>query len=110
MKNWIAPLLLGLALGLSQSASAEAVADMKAPAKWAPNKKTMEKNGRFHYLHVKKGKMECGDCHSDQAKDRMFLRASEAPPATLAAHVDRAECVDCHQGSKKPTWYAAKPR
>lgn len=110
MKNWIVPLLLGVALGLSQTAAADAVSDMKAPAKWAPAKRTMAKNGRFHYLHVKKEKMECGDCHSDQSKDRLFVRATESPPATLGAHVDRAECVECHQGDKKPAWYAAKPK
>ena len=110
MKKLLIPLLFGLAAALSPALAAESVADMKAPTKWAPTKKTMEKNGRFHYLHVKKQKMDCSDCHADESKDVMFLRNTEAPPATLTAHVNRAECTECHQGDKKPTWYGAKPK
>lgn len=82
-----------------------AVKDMKAPAKWQPDKRTTEKDGRFHYLHVKKEKMDCEDCHADASKDRFFLRNTEAPPATLAAHVNRKECQDCHQPKKKVVLY-----
>ncbi|MEO8653131.1 MAG: hypothetical protein ABI409_03305 [Ramlibacter sp.] len=110
MKSLLAILAFGVAAVMSQAVAAEAVADMKPPIKWAPAKKTMEKNGRFHYLHVKKQKMDCADCHADESKDKLFLRSNEAPPATLVAHVDRAECTECHQGDKKPTWYGAKPR
>ena len=53
--------------------------------------------------------MDCGDCHADASKDVLFVRNTEAPPATLSAHVDRAECLSCHKGKKKPTWYGAKP-
>jgi hypothetical protein len=110
MKSLIAILALGVAAALTPAIAAEAVADMKPPAKWAPTKKTMEKNGRFHYLHVKKEKMDCADCHTDASKDRLFLRNTEAPPATLTAHVNRSECTECHQGDKKLKWYGAKPR
>ena len=109
MKSLLAILAIGLAVTMTPAMSAEPVADMKAPAKWAPNKKTMEKDGRFHYTHVKKEKMACADCHSDASRDVLFLRNTEAPPATLGAHVDRAECIGCHQGKRKPTWYGAKP-
>ena len=110
MKSLLIAVALGLAALSAPALAAQAVADMKPPAKWAPGKKNMEKNGRFHYLHVVKQKMECSDCHADENKDLMFLRNTEAPPAPLAAHVNRAECLDCHQGTKKPTWYGAKPQ
>ena len=111
MKSLLAILALGLAVGFPPAMAADpiAVADMKPPAKWMPNKKTMEKDGKFHYTHVKKEKMDCGDCHADASKDVLFVRNTEAPPATLSAHVDRAECLSCHKGKKKPTWYGAKP-
>lgn len=110
MKSLLAILALGLAVGFAptMAADAVAVADMKPPTKWMPNKKTMEKDGKFHHTHVKKESMACGDCHSDVSKDALFLRSTEAPPAALFAHVDRAECLDCHKGKKKPTWYGAK--
>lgn len=110
MKRLFALLALGAALGCTGASAADpiAVADMKPPAKWMPAKKTMDKDGRFHYLHVKKQKMDCSDCHADASKDTFFLRNTEAPPPTLTAHVNRAECVECHQGKKKPVWYGAK--
>ena len=108
MKTLLISLACSLAALSMSTAIAEPVADMKPPAKWAVNKKTMAKDGRFHYLHVKKEKMECQDCHADESKDRMFLRSTEAPPATLAAHVDRTECMECHEGKKKPKWYGVK--
>ena len=110
MKSLIAILALGVAAALTPAMAAEAVANMKPQAKWAPTKKTMENNGRFLFLHVKKQKMDCADCHTDVSKDRFFLRNTEAPPATLTAHVDRSECTECHQGDKEPKWYGAKPR
>jgi nitrate/TMAO reductase-like tetraheme cytochrome c subunit len=110
MKRLLIAVALGVAAAAAPTLAAQAVADMKPPAKWAPARKTMEKNGRFHYLHVVKQKVDCSDCHADQSKDIMFLRNTEAPPAGLAAHVDRADCLECHQGAKKPTWYGARPQ
>lgn len=109
MKSLLIAVVLGLAAMGSPAFAGQSVADMKPPAKWAPARKNMEKNGRFHYLHVVKQKMECADCHADQNKDVMFLRNTEPPPAALVAHVNRAECVECHQGNKKPAWYGPKP-
>lgn len=112
MKSLIVTLALGLAFGLVPALAADptSVADMKAPAKWQPSKKTLEKDGRFHYTHVKKEKMDCEDCHADETKDALFLRGGEAPPATLKAHLARAECIECHQAKKKLVFYGAKPR
>ena len=110
MKRLLALLALGAVLGCTSAYAADTipVAEMKPPGKWMPAKKTMEKDGRFHYTHVKKQKMDCEDCHADTSKDRLFVRSTESPPATLKAHVDRGECITCHQGKKKPVWYGAK--
>ncbi len=100
-------MLLSAAVGIAVAADPQPipVKDMKAPTKWYPNKRTTEKDGRFHYTHVKKEKMDCEDCHADESKDRFFLRNTEAPPATLTAHVNRKECQDCHQAKKKLVFY-----
>ncbi len=100
-------LMLSASIGAAFAADPQPVAvkDMKAPAKWYPDKHTTEKDGRFHFLHVKKEKMDCEDCHADQSNDRFFLRNTEAPPATLTAHVNRKECQDCHQPGKKRVFY-----
>jgi len=110
MKKLLIIVALGLAAMVAPVLAAQPVGDMKPPAKWAPGKKNMAKDGRFHYLHVVKQKLECSDCHADENKDVMFLRNTEAPPAPLRAHVNRGECLECHQGSKQPTWYGAKPK
>lgn len=110
MKRLLIAVALGLTVAGAPTIAAQAVVDMKPPAKWAPAKKNMAKDGRFHYLHVVKQKMECPDCHVDESKDLMFLRNTEAPPAALKAHVNRSECLECHQGAKQPAWYGAKPQ
>lgn len=100
-------MVLSAAVGIALAADPKpiAVKDMKAPAKFYPNKRTTEKDGRFHYVHVKKEKMDCEDCHADESRDRFFLRNTEAPPSTLTAHVNRKECQDCHQPKKKLVFY-----
>ncbi len=109
MKSLLISLAFGLmAMALLGADAATPVSDMKPPAKWSVNKKTMAKDGRFHYLHVKKEKMDCSDCHANESRDRVFLRGTEAPPDPLSAHVDRKECLDCHSGNKKPLWYGLK--
>lgn len=112
MKSLLATLSLGVAAMFTPAMAAEplAVADMKPPTQWMPNKKTTEKDGRFHFTHVKKERMDCDDCHADEPKDDLFLRSTEAPPKELKAHVDRAECIECHQAKKKLVFYGAKPR
>lgn len=100
-------ILLSASVGAALAADPKPipVKDMKAPVKWHPEKRTTDKDGRFHYVHVKKQKMDCEDCHADESKDRFFLRNTEAAPATLTAHVNRKECQDCHQPGKKQVFY-----
>ena len=61
--------------------------------------------GKFHRVHIRKLKMSCGTCHSDQSNDVLFLRRNDVVPAAMPGQVDRKVCLDCHKSPRKPSWY-----
>ena len=71
----------------------------KAPL---PTNRSLAEGGRFHAVH--KGEdLGCGDCHSKDDVDPLFLRASESQGEK--GPVNREGCMDCHKSPKKPAWY-----
>lgn len=95
-----------LALALAPAFAADAPAAARPAA--APAKAGAKFNlARMHDAHVKKGGMECGDCHTDTQADLLVMKnyaASGTPP------VDRGACVACHRPPHKPAWYGAVPK
>ena len=66
--------------------------------------------GRFHRLHTRNLKLQCGSCHSSNTQDLLFLRRNEPVPANMPGQVNRKVCLSCHQTPGKPTWYGAAKR
>lgn len=103
MKRLMMLTLLGLSLVAGSVLAADAT-----PAKAAvvnAKTRTLEEKGRFHAVHARKEKLECGDCHGGGADDILFLRTGEFQGKE--GPVDRKECLACHQTPKKPVWYGA---
>ena len=89
-------------LALSVAAGPAIAADPPAKKPAATAKKSMAPNGRFHTVHTKKLKFDCGTCHGTGEADTLFLRTGEPQGA---GPVDRNVCLGCHQSPSKPTWY-----
>ena len=94
--------LMMLALLLSLAAGSAVAADAPSAKSAATAKKSMAANGRFHTIHTKRLKLDCGTCHGTGDADALFLRAGEAQGA---GPVDRNGCLACHQSPSKPAWY-----
>ena len=91
---------------------AGAVAAFSFAADAAPKKgvKSLDPaNGAFHQVHAKKLKLGCGDCHSKDVTDILFLRRNDVVPAAMPGQVDRKICLGCHTAPAKPAWYGLKP-
>lgn len=65
--------------------------------------------GAFHQVHAKKLKLGCGDCHSRDVTDILFLRRNDVVPAAMPGQVDRRICLGCHTAPAKPAWYGPRP-
>lgn len=109
MKRLMMLTLLGFSLAAGSVLAADATpAKATATAKVAvvnAKTRTLEEKGRFHAVHARKEKLECGDCHGGGADDILFLRTGEFQGKE--GPVDRKECLACHQTPKKPAWYGA---
>ncbi|MBI3376684.1 MAG: hypothetical protein HY017_33635 [Betaproteobacteria bacterium] len=95
MKRLFASLIIGVVLAALPAVSAA----QKAPAA----KKSLEQNGRFHQIHVKKFSMDCVACHKSERTDVVL----QVPRDRI---VDRQICLDCHREGSKPAWYGVASR
>ncbi len=95
---------------VASSALAAALALVAAGAAGAATKKGVTLSldpvkGYFHQTHVKTMKMGCGNCHSRDNPDVLFLRKDDVVPAAMPGQVNRAVCLGCHTKPSKPAWY-----
>ena len=113
MKTIALIILAGIALALPTLpvAAAEAKAS-PVSAKAAPGKKSMAEKGSFHAIHKLKEKLDCEDCHEEQAlpdatiKLRLHQPLAKGSPGPVSSE----SCHECHGKKQKKdvTWYAPK--
>ncbi len=105
MRRILSAAIIAAAVLAMPAASAD-----KAPAKSASRPAAANAmdpvKGSLHRIHTKTLKLGCNTCHSQEAKDVLFLRGAEIA-VSGANPVDRAACLGCHQSPSKPAWYGA---
>jgi len=101
MRTLITALALGLTLAMAPAYGADAPAKKKYPLTGKPS---MTVEGRFHKLHEKQEKLECGDCHEKVQEDVLYLRKDDRMSDALAkeGQADRKGCLTCHKPGYKP--------
>ena len=105
MRRLLSAVIIAAAMLAMPAMSADTAPKKAASKPVAPNAMDPVK-GSFHRIHTKKLKLACDTCHSQEAKDVLFLRGAEIA-ASGAKPVDRAACQGCHQSPSKPAWYGA---
>ncbi len=104
--------LAGIALALPGLPAAAADTDAAKPAAKSAVRKSMAEKGSYHRVHKLKEKLDCEDCHEQQAlpDDTLKLRLHQPLAKGSPGPVSSEACHECHGKKQKKavTWYAPK--
>lgn len=104
MKTLVATIALALGLAVAPALAADTPAPAKKKMVFTEKRSMDVKSGRYHKLHEKQEKLECGDCHEKVQEDILYLRKDDRMSPKLAeqGQVDRKGCLTCHKPGYKP--------